>query len=303
MKLFIVLVNLTSDTLSRAYCASISSDYLYNVHCVLCHPGVTRLYHYVRTKNLPYSLKEICKMTANCNVCAVVKPRFYKPIETHVIKATQPIKRLSVDFKDPIAGCTKNRYMLTIIDEYSRFPFAFPCSRMDASTVIACLSKVFLLFGLCAFIHSDRGPAFMSFELQSFLHSKGIGVSRTSVYNPRGNGQCEKFNSTVWNAVQLALKKCNLPISKWDIVLSDALHGIRSLLCTATNETPHERFLKFNRRSMLGSSVPTWLHKPGPVLLKRHLRSSKYEPIVDKVELIAYLVVEKQQCHFAMLLL
>ena len=37
---------------------------------------------------------------------------------------------------------------------------------------------------------------------------------------------------------------------------------------------------------MLGSLVPTWLHKPGPVLLKRHVRSSKYEPIVDKVELI-----------------
>ena len=225
-------------------------------------------------------------MTANCNVCAVVTSRFYKPIETHVIKATLPMERLSVDFKGTIAGCTKNRYMLTIIDEYSRFPFAFPCSRMDASTVIACLSKVFLLFGLCAFIHSDRGPAFMSFELQSFLPSKGIGVSRTFVYNPRGNGQCKKFNSTVWNAVQLALKKCNLPISKWDIVLYDALHAIRSLLCTATNETPHERFLKLNRRSMLGSLVPTWLHKPGPVLLKRHLRSSKYEPIVDKVELI-----------------
>ena len=37
---------------------------------------------------------------------------------------------------------------------------------------------------------------------------------------------------------------------------------------------------------MLSSLVPTWLHKPGPVLLKRHVRSSKYEPIVDKVELI-----------------
>ena len=28
------------------------------------------------------------------------------------------------------------------------------------------------------------------------------------------------------------------------------------------------------------------LHKPGPVLLKRHIRSSKYEPIVDEAELI-----------------
>ena len=37
---------------------------------------------------------------------------------------------------------------------------------------------------------------------------------------------------------------------------------------------------------MLGGLVPSWLHKPGSVSLKRHQRFSKYEPIVDEVELI-----------------
>ena len=32
--------------------------------------------------------------------------------------------------------------------------------------------------------------------------------------------------------------------------------------------------------------MSTWLQNPGPILLKRHVRSSKYEPIVDEVELI-----------------
>ena len=54
---------------------------------------------------------------------------------------------------------------------------------MDASTVIACLSLLFTLFGLCAFVHSDRGPAFMSNDLLSYLRGKGIGVSRTSIYS------------------------------------------------------------------------------------------------------------------------
>ena len=278
--------NMAPDTLSRVYCASVTLNYLHHIHCVLCHPGVTRMYHYVRAKNLPYSLDEIRKMTANCNVCAEVKPRFIKTPETHLIKATQPMERLSLDFKGPIAGCTRYRYMLTVVDEFSRFPFAFPCSSIDTDTVINCLSQLFSMFGFCAFIHSDRGPAFMSDKLKSFLLGKGIGISRTSVYNPQGNGQCEKFNHTIWCAVKLAVKNSDLPISNWHTVLPEALHSIRSLLCTATNETPHERFLKFNRRSMLGSSMPTWLHKPGPVLLKRHVRLSKYEPLVDQVELI-----------------
>jgi hypothetical protein len=61
---------------------------------------------------------------------------------------------------------------------------------------------------------------------------------------------------------------------------------VRSLLCTATNETPHERFFGFPRRSTVGSSIPSWLLQPGPVLIKRQVRSSKHDPLVDEVELL-----------------
>ena len=67
--------------------------------------------------------------------------------------------------------------------------------------------------------------------------------------------------------------------------LPDALHSAPSLLCTATNETPHERMFSFKRRSTFGMSVPTWLSSPGPVYLKRHNRTSKYDLVVDKVGL------------------
>ena len=78
----------------------------------------------------------------------------------------------------------------------------------------------------------------------------------------------------------------NLPIKYWQDILPDALHSLRSLLCTATNETPHERLLCFSRRSMSGCSVPSWLTIPGPVYLNCHVRTSKTEPLVNEVELI-----------------
>ena len=185
--------NAAPDVLSQMYCAHISLNQLYEVHSNLCHPGVTRMYHYVRAKNLPYYLvDEVRKMTASCKICAEVKPRFYKPSEMHVIKATKPMERLSIDFKDPIGNLKRNNYMLTAVDEYSRFPLAISCSNINAETVIKCLTQLFYLFGLCSCIHSDRGSAFMSKEFIEFLRGKGIAYSRTSVYNPRGNGQCEK---------------------------------------------------------------------------------------------------------------
>lgn len=280
--------NQAADTFSRNTCASVfDANKLRELHDSLCHPGITRMIHLVRSKNLPYSVDEIKHMTSKCGVCAELKPRFHTPPTGRLIKATQPFERLSIDFKGPLPQAGRNRYLLTVIDEYSRFPFAFACPDMLSSTVINCLCQLFAIFGMPAYIHSDRGSCFMSSELSQFLQNKGVSISHTTAYNPQGNGQVERLNGTLWKTISLALKSRGLPLSNWESVLPDALHSIRSLLCTATNATPHERLFRYDRRSSSGASVPTWLTVPGPVLLKRMNRSSKYDPLVEEVELVS----------------
>jgi len=179
-------------------------------------------------------------MTAACRVCSDVKPPFHKPPGIPLIKATQPLERLSLDFKGPLSSSSKNKYILVVIDEFPRFPFAFPCANMESKTVIQSLTQLFSHFAMCSCIHSDNAASFTSCEFLDFLHKFGISVSRTSVYNPRGNGQTERYNGIVWSAVTAALKSRNLPVTQWETVLPDALHSVRSLLCTSTNATPHE---------------------------------------------------------------
>ena len=98
----------------------------------------------------------------------------------------------------------------------------------------------------------------MSQELREFLTSKGVATSHTTSYNPTCNGQVERYNDTVWRAITMSLKSKNLQ-EQWQLVLPDELHSVCSLLCTATNETPHECFLNFSCRSSMGSSIPSWL--------------------------------------------
>nr|XP_026689480.1 uncharacterized protein LOC104265567 [Ciona intestinalis] len=229
---------------------------------------------------------EVRRTVAGCKVCAEIKPKFVKPSPGRLIKATQPFERLSIDFKGPLPSATKNRYILTVVDEYSRFPFAFACSSMESRIVIRCLSQLFAIFGLPSYIHSDRGKSFLSSEILQYLNSKGKSTSNTSIYNPQGNGQCERYNAIIWSAVQLGLKTKGLSVNQWEVVLADALHSIRSLLCTTTNATPHERLFNFQRKSSVGMSTPSWLSYPGPVLVKRHVRSSKYDPLVEEVQLV-----------------
>nr|XP_042912197.1 uncharacterized protein LOC122272495 [Parasteatoda tepidariorum] len=136
------------------------------------------------------------------------------------------------------------------------------------------------------YIHSDRGSSFMSRELKTYLTSQGIATSRTTAYNPAGNGQVERYNGLIWKTIELALKSRGLAIKQWQLVLQTALQAIRSLLCTATNATPQERMFTHIRRSHNGCSLPTWLSTAGPVLMRNHIQENKYEPIVQEVELL-----------------
>lgn len=277
--------NVSADALSRS-CAIGNPDRLRKLHGDLCHPGVTRFYHFVRMKNLPFSLEDVKSVSNSCKTCCECKPRYHRPESANLIKATQPFERLNVDFKGPLPSTNCNKYFLMVVDEFSRYPFVFPCADMTSATIIKCFTQLFVLFGVPNYIHSDRGSSFISAELKDFLSSKGVATSRTSSYNPQGNGQCERFNGTVWSAITLALHSRNLPPKFWQVVLPDVLHSIRSLLCTATNSTPHERFLGFQRRSSSGCSIPSWLTAGDTALLKQHVRTSKTDPYVEEVTLV-----------------
>ena len=145
------------------------------------------------------------------------------------------MERLSMDFKGPVPSATRNTYMLTIVDEYSRFPFAFPCPNMHTKTVIKCLETIFTLCGMPSFIHTDQGSPFMSQELKTYLSQKGVATSRTTPYHPTGNSQVERYNGIIWKAIRLALQTHGLETRHWEKVLPEVLHSLRSLLCTATN--------------------------------------------------------------------
>ncbi|CAB0017249.1 unnamed protein product, partial [Nesidiocoris tenuis] len=287
--------NYAADALSRAdlkqpmtnVVSSCTGDAkLKKLHEDLCHPGITRLLHWIRSKNLPYSTEEVKRVVTTCSTCAELKPQFIKK-DGQLIKALRPFERLNIDFKGPLPQTQSGkRYILTVVDEFSRFPFAFPCADMNASTVCNHLNDLFSVFGTPAYIHSDQGTTFMSTELKSFLQDRGIATSRTTPYNPQGNGQCERYNGVIWKAVQLALRTHGLTKNQWEIVLQDALHSVRSLLCTATNATPHERMFLHPRRSSNGYSIPSWLSSGNKAYMKRHVRASKFDPYVDEVELL-----------------
>lgn len=81
-----------------------------------------------------------------------LKPIFFKSEPQSLVKATAPFERLSIDFVGLKQSSTNPRYLLTIIDKYSRFPFVYPCADITAKPVT---SKLKDLFSIPSNIHSD----------------------------------------------------------------------------------------------------------------------------------------------------
>ena len=126
--------------------------------------------------------------------------------------------------------------------------------------------------------HSDRGRQFISVEFNEFCHSSDIVHSVTTPYHPQGNGQCERTNETLWNAMKCILHPRGLLPDKWESVMGQALASMRCLMSTATNESPHQRFFAFDRRSSVGFSTPKWMEPGKIVYLKQYVSPKKDHP-------------------------
>ena len=124
--------NSVADTFTRIAVLTNPLCEIRGIHEQLCHPGITRLTHFIRSKNLPFSIEQVKQVTNCCKSCLHLKPKFLQN-KGKLIRAIYPFQRLNIDFKGPLPKSTNgNSYLLTIIDEYSRFPFAFACKDMTS---------------------------------------------------------------------------------------------------------------------------------------------------------------------------
>ena len=187
----------------------------------------------------------------------------------------------------PLPTNNGNKDFIMVVDECSRFPFVFHvlmCLRTQS------LSALHRCSHLLECQHTSIQTAELHLWAESYANSclrkEWLQLELPVTNQTETVKHAERSNGVIWKAVTMSLKSRNLPLKNWQDVLPDALHSVRSLLYTATNETPHERVLWFLTSISAGASIPTWLATPGPVYIKRQVSTSKMDSLVDDVELL-----------------
>ena len=139
---------------------------------------------------------EATQYVLKCTRCLRRKtPSHVAPLQ--LIHVTQPLELVYMDYLslEPSAGNIEN--VLVITDHFTRYALAYPSKTQTAQATARILWDYFIChYGFPEKIISDQGR---NFESDLMCKIAGVQKLHTTPYHPQGNGQCERFNSTLCN--------------------------------------------------------------------------------------------------------
>ena len=186
---------------------------------------------------------DINNWVLKCDACAANR----KPIHTPRaplgnMKVGGVLDRLSIDILGPLIETPRgNRYILVATCHFSKWVEIFP---LPDQTAVTCarvlLNEVFARYGTCNMLLADQGRMFEGSIFQEICRLLEIKKSRTSVRNPKCNGQTERFNRTLIRMIKAYLKDEQ---TDWDLNLGCLAGAFRASPNESTQLTPNLLFL------------------------------------------------------------
>ncbi|GJW24187.1 retrovirus-related pol polyprotein from transposon TNT 1-94 [Tanacetum coccineum] len=163
-----------------------------------------------------------------------------------VPNSKQRLHLLHMDLCGPmrIASINGKRYVLVIVDDYSRYTWVhFLRSKDEAPEVIKTFLKriTVLLQSPVIIIRTDNGTEFKNQILKEYFDSVGISHQASSVRTPQQNGVVERRNRTLVEAARTMLIFSRAPLFLWaEAIATACFTQNRSIIHRRFNKTPYE---------------------------------------------------------------
>lgn len=211
-----------------------------NYHQSLGHIGIGKLVDVMKRKFYWPSMSTDIRLIVNtCRGCAERKVKAPIKHNPEHVCTGYPFEKIAVDIAGPLqpSRCG-DRYILAIIDYFSKFPMLIPLRNIDSKTVAeAIFTNWICLFGVPDVIHSDRGSCFESELFYEMCRLAGISKSKTAPYYPQSDGLVERLFRTVKDMIHITATCFQ---RDWREVIPIVELGLRSTIQRSTNLTPFE---------------------------------------------------------------
>lgn len=153
-----------------------------------------------REFHIPKLREKIDRFVKNCVTCILTDRKAGKQegMQHPIPKDDLPLGTLHLDHLGPMASTRKNyRYILTIIDAFTKFVWIFPVKSTTAEESMQKLRLVTAVFGNPSRVITDEGTAFTGSQFEDYCKDENIQVVHTTTGVPRGNGQVERIHNTI----------------------------------------------------------------------------------------------------------
>ncbi|XP_022111688.1 uncharacterized protein LOC110990915, partial [Acanthaster planci] len=203
------------------------------------HAGIDRTIARIKSKYYCCGMTEdIKKYVILCSVCNQNKKATRHPkcpmIEYH---AGLPMEKVHLDFLGPLPKTPRgNEYILMMVDQFTKWVECIPLPSQTAEvTAQAAVSSFFSRFGYPLQIVTDQGRNFESKLFSNLCKVLQIHKAKTTPYRPSANGQVERYNRTLMDAVRCYVGKSQ---NQWDKHLDQIAGAVRSTVNCSTGFMP-----------------------------------------------------------------
>ena len=222
------------------------------------HQGMLRTLSLLRERFYwPGMQEEATQHILKCSRCLRRKtPPQVAPLQP--ILVTQPLELVHMDYLslEPSKGNIEN--VLVITDHFTRYALAYPSKTQTAQATARILWDNFIChYGFPEKFISDQGRNFESDLIKELCKIAGVKKVHTTPYHPQGNGQCERFNSTLCNMLGTLSEEEK---SDWKSYLGCMTHVYNCTKHASTTYSPY--YLMFGRHPRLPIDVEFGLNKP-----------------------------------------
>ena len=231
---------------------------LLSCHDDVGHQGILRTLSLLRERFYwPRMQEEATQHVLKCSRCLRRKnPPQVAPLQP--ILVTQPLELVHMDYLslEPSKGNIEN--VLVITDHFTRYALAYPSKAQTAQATARILWDNFIChYGFPEKFISDQGRNFESDLIKELCKIAGVKKVHTTPYHPQGNGQCERFNSTLCNMLGTLSEEEK---SDWKSHLGCMTHAYNCTKHASTTYSPY--YLMFGRHPRLPIDVEFGLNKP-----------------------------------------
>ena len=123
---------------------------------------------------------------------------------TNPLVTSRPMEHLQMDLVDFHQYARENynyTFLLVVVDCFSKFLWAFPLKHKEAPEVLSKLRGLFMTEGIPTILQSDNGKEFVANESQEYYKKCGIVFRTGRAYKPSSQGQVERTNRTLKQAI------------------------------------------------------------------------------------------------------